>query len=174
MSITELWKDIDGYDGLYQVSSFGNVQRAGKQIRQNVNKRSGYHSVMLCKNGAAKRHYVHRLVAAAFVAHNVCGNHVNHIDEDKSNNRADNLEWCTQEYNNHYGEHAPAKAKAKGVVQCQEDGAAIAVYSSAEEASQSTGVLRQSIGKCCLGKRKRAGGYYWKFAVESGQHEEQK
>lgn len=160
----ETWKDIDGYDGMYRVSSSGNVMRNGKVLKHVINPKTGYHSITLCKNGATRRVYVHRLVAAAFIPNPNGYSQVNHKDERKSNNAVSNLEWCTREYNNNYGENAPVNARKKRVVQIAVDGTRLMVFESAQAACLETGVLRQSIGKCCLGKRARAGGYRWQFA----------
>lgn len=107
----EIWKDIEGYEGCYQVSNFGNVKslnymHTGKeQILKLKTKKSGYLQVNLCKDGKIKTYTIHRLVAKAFVENPDNLPQVNHIDEDKTNNRFDNLEWCDQKYNNNYGTH---------------------------------------------------------------------
>lgn len=102
----EKWKDIDGYNGAYQVSDLGRVRskKYGRwkvlRARKNTN---GYLSLMLCKNGNAKRFSVHRLVADAFIANdNIFNTEVNHKDENKQNNRVSNLEWCDRQYNMTY------------------------------------------------------------------------
>lgn len=109
----EIWKDAVGYEGLYQVSNFGRVQSLdrrdirnrfwkGKILSQQVEK-LGYCSVKLCKNGIQKREKVHRLVALAFVENPNNYKEINHKDENKQNNRSENLEWCTRQYNVTYG-----------------------------------------------------------------------
>lgn len=162
--IAEIWKDVSGYEGLYEVSNYGRIRRDGKMIKQNKNVKSGYLSVMLCKNGKTKRVYTHRLVGSAFIDNPSGFPVINHKDENKQNNYAENLEWCDRSYNNHYGENAPVKSREKAVIQKSKDGAILRVWDSAEKAYKGTGVTRQSIGKCCLGKRKSAGGFLWKFA----------
>lgn len=104
----EMWKDILGYEGLYQVSNLGDVRSlkyAGgnkvKMLKQaTVN---GYKRVSLVKNGKGKNYLVHRLVAIAFIPNPDNLPIVNHKNEDKTNNNVNNLEWCTQEYNINYG-----------------------------------------------------------------------
>ena len=117
----EIWKDIIGYEGLYQVSNLGRVRRLSKIITDvsqgGVRKRlfegrilsqsfvgCGYKSVMLSMNGCVKRYNVHRLVAQAFIPNLNDLPEINHLDEDKTNNCVDNLEWCTAKYNSNYGD----------------------------------------------------------------------
>lgn len=113
--MTEIWKDIVGYEGLYQVSNLGNVKRLkgykgrGKGyiveehlIQPSINSR-GYQNVVLCKNGKTKTFTMHRLVAIAFLDNPDNLPQVNHKDENKTNNCVDNLEWCDSVYNNNYG-----------------------------------------------------------------------
>lgn len=98
----EEWKPIKGYEGLYEVSSTGKVksfQRGGTKIlHQNINQ-SGYHHVILSKGKVKKDLRVHRLVASAFIPNPLNKPEVNHIDGDKHNNNADNLEWATRKEN---------------------------------------------------------------------------
>jgi group I intron endonuclease len=105
----EIWKDIEGYEGLYQVSNLGDVRSlkyAGgnkvKLLKQSTDKK-GYKRVVLCKDRKKKNHWIHRLVAIAFIPNPNNLPIVNHIDECKSNNMVSNLEWCTLVYNNAYG-----------------------------------------------------------------------
>lgn len=104
----EEWKDIEGYEGKYQVSNKGrvkalNFKRTSKEkiIKEANNK--GYKAVKLWKFGKRKSYLVHRLVALSFIPNPKKLPQINHKDEDKLNNNADNLEWCTQFYNNIYG-----------------------------------------------------------------------
>lgn len=109
--MTEIWKDIKGYEGLYQVSNLGRVKRLKRAVRNNVyggmrivdekilsatDNGHGYKLIGLRKDGGRKNHYVHRLVATAFIDNPHDFHYVNHIDRDRSNNVVDNLEWCTQ------------------------------------------------------------------------------
>lgn len=109
LSIIELWRDVSNFEGYYQVSNFGRVRglprtdRLGRRINPKVltlqRDKDGYSVVNLTKNENVKAVKVHRLVAIAFLS-NECGlPEVNHIDGNKSNNRADNLEWCTHKSN---------------------------------------------------------------------------
>ena len=105
---SEKWKDIEGYDGVYQVSDLGRVRslKYGKEriLKGNVLP-SGYIQVGLHKNGRTKMKYIHRLVANAFIPNDDSSkNQVNHIDECKQNNRVNNLEYCTPQYNLTYND----------------------------------------------------------------------
>ena len=100
----EEWKEIPGYEGLYEVSNKGNIRSLirNKIIKGFIN-RGGYRLVGLSKNGIRKKIAVHSLVAQAFIPNLDGLPQVNHKDEDKSNNSVENLEWCDAKYNIHYG-----------------------------------------------------------------------
>ena len=100
----EEWKEIPGYEGLYEVSNKGNVRnvRRNKLLRLSKNN-YGYIQVSLYKNGIKTGPKVHRLVAEAFIPNPDNLPMINHKDEDKTNNNVDNLEWCDVKYNNNYG-----------------------------------------------------------------------
>lgn len=111
----EIWKDIPGYDGIYQISNYGRVKSLGAYFYQNgylrhnrakimsiFNNGNGYSYISLTKNGKRKNHYIHRLVASAFIGEIANGFVVNHKDYDKSNNQVDNLEIITQSENIRY------------------------------------------------------------------------
>lgn len=104
--MNEIWKDIIGYEGLYQVSNLGNIKSLGnggthktERILSQKITRFGYKTVILHKNGVRKDCRVHRLVAYAFLPNDDDTLVVNHKDGDKCNNRVENLEWCTQSDN---------------------------------------------------------------------------
>lgn len=110
----EIWKDIQDYEGLYQVSNYGAVRSIdrtvrfgrklkGKILSQSVEK-DGYFVVNLSKNGKTKSFRVHRLVAMAFITNANGYKEINHKDEKKQNNCVENLEWCDTKYNINYGE----------------------------------------------------------------------
>mgnify|MGYP000975234228 CR=1 FL=1 len=112
--INEIWKDIEGYEGLYRVSDKGRVRsinrtdrigrfKKGIILKQCYDGRKNYLHVTLCKNGKLKSVQVHTLVAQAFVDNSLGYKEINHIDENKTNNSAQNLEWCTRSYNNCFG-----------------------------------------------------------------------
>ena len=103
----EIWKDVVGYEGYYQVSNFGNVKSIkrttsqGKVLKPFVNE-LGYKFVALCVNGKKKDCRVHRLVAQAFIYNPKNKEQINHLDYNPSNNRVDNLEWTTPKENTVY------------------------------------------------------------------------
>ena len=107
--MNEIWKDILGYEGLYQISNLGDVRSLNynhtgeiKLLKQSTDK-YGYKRVGLFKNGKEKKYLIHRLVAMTFIPNPDNLPIINHKDEDKTNNNVNNLEWCTYEYNNNYG-----------------------------------------------------------------------
>ena len=116
--MTEVWKDIPGYEGAYQVSNLGNVYSC-KRCRpmRPHDKGSGHLIVLLRKDNKPKTHPVHRLVAAAFIPNPHKLPVVHHKDDNPQNNRADNLEWCTQKENVHYtiaaGKHGTMQRRRK-------------------------------------------------------------
>lgn len=101
----EEWRDIEGFEGLYQISNTGRVKnkRNGSIKATRVNKKTGYVITDLKAAGKKTTCYVHRLVAIAFIPNPDTYPVINHKDENRQNNHASNLEWCTQKYNVHYG-----------------------------------------------------------------------
>ena len=171
----EICKDIKGYEGLYQVSNFGNIKSLrNKKTRKEKIKRTrigknGYVRVDLFKNGKGKTFFVHRLVAQAFIPNPQNLKEINHIDEKTSNNIVDNLEWCDRKYNINYGDRTQKcieKLKgvnAKRIKQYDKTGKFICMWNSMSEASQKLNISQGSISRCCNGKSNIAGGYKWHF-----------
>ena len=110
----EEWRDIKGYEGLYQVSNLGRV-RSKRKILKGTPDKDGYLRVALCKNGTRKYFGIHRLVAIAFIYNANNYPCVNHKDENKTNNRVKNLEWCTIAYNNCYGNRLKRVSEANKI-----------------------------------------------------------
>ena len=161
----EHWKVIPGFVD-YKISSFGRVMslKSGKpKIMALRNKTDGRVMVHLCLEGKKYPVNVPRLVAQAFIPNPNNYPEVNHINEDKTDNRVENLEWCTRKYNINYGTRISrfSKAVSKPVSQFSLSGSLIHKFSSIREASTLTGISKQSIGQCCLGKLHTAGGYRW-------------
>lgn len=167
----ELWKDIPGYKGLYQISNFGRVKSfhewknascPAEYILKNSISNSGYCQVSLY-NGKKRKFLVHRLVADAFIPNPNNLPHINHKDEDPTNNRADNLEWCTPQYNNRYGtaKFRSMMTKGKPVKQFLIGGQWVATYANPTVASMITGISRNAINQCLCGNMQTASGFIW-------------
>ena len=151
---TEIWKQINDFDN-YEVSNLGNVRRKTKKgyhlLKPSVNN-NGYYQVSLSKDGKAKPFRVHRLVAVAFIPNPDNLPIINHKDENKLNNNADNLEWCTQQYNVRYSIATPIFGY---------DGQNIIEYDAmvdAEKDGFDISNIWQSITKGCSHK-----GYRWQY-----------
>lgn len=159
----EIWKDIPDYDGVYQVSNLGRVRSVKIKTASQIN--SGYLKVTLTKNGIEKPFLVHRLVASLFCENPRGCTTVNHLDENKTNNCADNLQWCTYKENSNYGTATQRMKASKGkpVLQCALSGEIISRFPSAIEAERQLGYDHSSISRCCLGKCKQYKGFIWKF-----------
>lgn len=165
------WKCPEGYDGLYLVSSSGTVYSMRRKKILKPDNVKGYLQVTLQKGGKKDRRKVHRLVAEAFIPNPKNLPCVNHKDENKQNNKAENLEWCTVSYNNAFGsrtkkskatqiKNAPKTGKTKPV-RCIETKV---VYKSSKQAERETGVYHSHISRCCKGRSKSAGGMRWEYA----------
>ena len=173
--MSEEWRDVVGYEGLYQVSSEGRVKslerkdRLGRTVKERILKPvvvgDGYLKVNLCAGGKPKRFLVHRLVCEAF--HENTGNKsdVNHINEDKADNRACNLEWSTAKENMNHGTHNErvAKARSKPVGQYTRYGDLVKVWPSTQEAERQAGFNHGNISEVANGNRKTAHGFIWKY-----------
>ncbi len=180
----EIWKDIKGYEGLYQVSNLGRIKSLSRECKHSLGgnrkvteriikltkDKDGYYKVMLHKNTENKTFRVHRLVAQAFINNPTNAEIVNHKDENPSNNRVDNLEWCNKKYNNTYGTKIKRQSKKikREVYQYDLQGNFINKYNSVKEAGTSLGVNRANIANCCRGLTKTAYGFIWRYTKESG------
>ena len=167
--MVEIWKDILGYEGLYQVSNLGNVMsfwgKTPKLLRAGKSS-SGYLFVILSNHNKSRKNFkIHRLVAQAFLPNPNNYPQVNHKDENPLNNNVSNLEFCTQQYNNQYGTRLErvSRALSKPVLQFDKNGIFINEYPSIKDAARKTGVNQGDIVWVCRGKLKTAGGYIWKY-----------
>ena len=161
----ETWKAIADYEGIYEVSDLGRVRslKYGKEkILKPLKTIRGYLQVCLCKDCHTKRLLVHRLVAEAFIPNTQGLETVNHKDEVKTNNVASNLEWMSQGDNVAYSQ--PQWAKRSVQMFDKSTGELLATFPSTMEAERVTGINQGNISKCCLGKRKSAGGYKWRYS----------
>lgn len=170
----EIWKDIEGYEGLYQVSNMGRVKSVRKNIIMKPSVSKGYYVINLCIRGKATLCRVHRLVAMTFIPNPDNLPQVNHKDENHFNNNLNNLEWCDSKYNNNYGTKSERisnlllnnKKISKTVLQYSMDGTFIREWISVREAERITGFDCGHISACCNNKRKSAYGYLWKYKKE--------
>lgn len=162
----EEWKDILGYEGLYQISNLGNVRSlkwGKKRILKTIKNNKGYLQIGLSKEGRKVHQLIHRLVAAAFIPNPDNLPQVNHKDECKSNNRVDNLEYCDCTHNINYGTRNERVGKTKNKpIFCIELNKA---FESTVEAARWVGKSNAhiNINYCLKGKYKTAYGYHWKY-----------
>lgn len=170
----EIWKDIVGFEGLYEVSNYGSVRRYDtKQLKATTLNRYGYPQVNLYKSGKSHLRRVHRLVAIAFIDNPdpIRFDCINHKDENPCNNNANNLEWCDRTYNDNYGGHNARSAisRSKAVMQYTLDGKFVKEWLSGTDASRQLSIPQAAINACCLHKPKynQAGGFLWKYKDDS-------
>lgn len=167
--MNEIWKDIKGYEGKYQISNLGNIKSFRKQspylLKPSLSDNGYYQVTLYQENTNRKKFLVHRLVAEHFLPNPNRYPCVNHKDEDKLNNCSDNLEWCTYQYNNAYGtaKLRAIETKGKRVNQYSVDGIWIASYLSIGTASKLLNISTTSIKDCCNGKNEFAHGYKWRY-----------
>lgn len=178
----EIWKDIPNFEDSYQVSNLGRFRAKERKVRtfggayrtisagiRKPNKcKNGYYEVFC--NRAQKRQVflLHRLVAQVFIPNPNNLPEVNHKDEDITNCRADNLEWCTSKYNANYGtrtqrciENNPQK---RPVNQYTKDGRFIKRWRMINDAARHVGVDGSAITRVCKGKQHTSMGYVWRYA----------
>ncbi len=164
----EVWKDIEGYEGFYQVSNLGRVKSLRTMKYSHIQKcaihvnrekilkpypdTKKYLIVDLKRNGKRDTRKVHRLVASAFIANENHYPQVNHKDENKQNNNVENLEWCTAQYNTTYGtaKSRMAEKMRKKVVQVSASGAIVNQWDSMQEAAKDLKVKAGTITLWCL------------------------
>ena len=183
----EIFKDIEGFEGLYQISNLGRVKslRFNKEILLKDGKTGrelGYRSVVLTKNKIKKTYYVHRLVAQAFIPNPENKSDANHKNGIKSDNIIANLEWCTCSENSLHsfrkeGRKATGgwiteegrKRDKKAVSQHDLNGNLLHVYESMGEAFRRTGIKTGNISSVCKGTTKTGKGFIWKYHKKTAE-----
>ena len=185
----EIFKEIEGYEGLYAVSNYGHIKSLPRKIFNhkgfwNREERiikpekdsKGYLRVSFCVNGKSHTFKVHRLVAQAFIPNPECKPQVNHIDGNKQNNNVENLEWCTNQENQihavktglYHKNYTPSNSRK--ILQINKDtDEVIAKYPSINAALRHFNLSvtkRANIVECCRGKQKTGYGYKWKYEDE--------
>lgn len=186
----EIWKDIKGYEGYYQISNRGRVKSLARKTKyQNTTRElkekikstfistNGYERVELSKDNSNKKYNIHRLVAEAFITKIEGKEFVNHINGIKTDNGVENLEWCSQSENelhayrtglaknsekqrNAVSKYAKEN-RVKPIIQLGIDGSFIKEWKSAIEASEKLKIGNKTISNCVTGRSKTAGGYKW-------------
>lgn len=173
----ENWRDIEGYEGYYQVSNSGRIKSSRKvykeQLLKHFDNGQGYSVVMFRVNKEYKHFRVHRLVASAFIPNPENKPYINHIDGNKSNNKVDNLEWCTRSENELHAYRTGLKQgywtgkkeshTTKKVNQYSLADELIGEYKSVVGASNWTGINKNCIARVARGERNNAGGFKWKY-----------
>ena len=178
----EIWKDVVGYEGLYQVSNLGRIkskyrvitihekrgikERPQKEIYVIPTKdKKGYYRTSMCVGNKHICPLVHRVVAQAFIPNPYNKKEINHIDGNKENNKVDNLEWVTHLENMQHASKnglMPKKLRARPVYKIK-DGKILKRYISICEASRQEKIHRASISSVARGKQKTCGGYEWRY-----------
>lgn len=177
--MSEIWKDICGYVGLYQVSNLGRVKNKNGALMKTNPSRDGYVRIQLRKNGEYKSKYVHRLVALAFLENPYGLPEVNHIDGDKTNNRADNLEWVTRTENHVHavklglkpicptiGKYGAENPCVTPVLQYDLNGNFVKEWKCRADAAKHYNGSANSISRCMNGVRKTYKGFIWRHGTK--------
>ena len=175
--MTEIWRDIKGFEGIYQVSNIGRVKNSKGRIRSLKTNNKGYYIISLYKNNIEKTYLIHRLVAQAFLPNPNNLPEINHKDEIKSHNmiwvnedgsidyNKSNLEWCDRKSNCNYGlrNKIMGDKHKKPILQITIDGCLVNKWDSAQDAANELSYDKSNIGRCCMGKQQTYKNYFWKY-----------
>ena len=162
--MSEVWKPVVGFEKYYSVSNLGNVlsHRSGKLRKPVMCKGNGYFMIVLNGDNKFKENKpIHRMVAESFLERSAEQTCVNHKNERKTDNRVENLEWCTKRYNNTYNNKD--QRCCKPVIQIDETTGEETRWKSARAAYEAGIAEYKNISACCRGLRPRAGGFKWRF-----------
>ncbi|PEO38310.1 NUMOD4 domain-containing protein [Bacillus wiedmannii] len=177
----EVWKDIEGYEDLYQVSNLGRVKSLDRDYIDSLGRKrtskgrtlrpvrlNGYQGVSLCREGSDKKERIHRLVAKAFLPIPLFKDTVNHINGIKNDNRVENLEWVTQSENAQHAHDTGLNTSGKSVAMLSDDGEILKVFPTTVKAGEFLGdkSYRRNISMCARGAAKTAYGYKWSYLEE--------
>lgn len=189
----EIWKDIEDYEKIYQISNLGRIKSLSRFVNNCKNygsigfytkekilklaiSKTGYYICTLFKNGKGKTFKVHRLIAKAFIENPNNYKIINHIDGNKLNNNLNNLEWCNHSHNNKEAYKQGLKENnLKWIIECNKkkrkkvkqydlQNNFIKEWESINEAEKELKICHINIVKVCKGERITAGGFKWKYA----------
>lgn len=187
--MNEVWVDMPGYEGMYQVSSYGRVKSLARKVRRGDTDHlqreriikpaslNGYYHVGLHRNGICKTAFIHRMVAIAFIPNPLSKDCINHKDCNRINNRVENLEWVTKAENNQHAwdngrqeklrELMKRGLRNRAVLQLDLNGNTIKQFDTIKEASSETGANHAHISQCCKNQygRRTCGGYKWQYSI---------
>ena len=182
----EEWRDVEGYEGIYQVSNMGRIRSLDRQILSHHNCKisikgriispakcvSGYEEAHLYKNGIRRALLLHRIVAKAFIPNPNNFPEVNHKDENIQNNCVENLEWCDSKYNANYGTrnqrcYESNRKHFKPIYQIDfTSGEKIKRWDCIADAARALKIHEEQISRVCKGRNKTAGGFLWEYCQE--------
>lgn len=166
----EIWKDIEGYEGIYKISNYGRIITIGKPnnkqgyiyervivLKNQINQKTNYKCwrIGLTKNKHKTTYLVHRLVAKTFIPNPNKYKEVNHKNENPLDNRVENLEWCDRLYNANYGYGMKTRnvKRSKPIIQYYANGKLRKIYINSSEIKNTTNYKLSNIINCCNGKQ---------------------
>lgn len=168
--MNEVWVKVKGYE-MYEISNHGRLRKTYKNGKQRIMKtdkiHGGYLRYTLCKDGTTERFIAHRLVAVHFIENPNNYPDVNHIDNNRTNNVVNNLEWCTPLMNAEHREKQGRNPKCKTVYQYDSQGNLVATYKSTREVARKTGYCKSSVQAWCNDGVKPNNDYIWTYEKKS-------